>query len=202
MLKEGRDPYVETAREFYKDPSIVKTRPDGSEHPKYRIFKSFAHGTHYLGTPQGLAQRLGLLTHEAERTQRWYLGKYKKIREWQEDFKAKLISKRFVENIFGNRCYFFDRPDDRMLRAAIAWLPASTVALYINRIWLRIYEEHPQTWVLLQVHDSLVGQFPAHRREECLTQIRDAAKIILPYEDPLIIPVGIKTSTKSWGDCK
>lgn len=202
MLREGRDPYVETARECYKDPTIKKTREDGSQHPKYKVFKSFAHGTHYLGTPPGLAQRLGISVHEAERTQRWYFGKYPKIKQWQEDFKKQITLRRYIENIFGYRRYFFDRPDDAMMREAIAWLPASTVALYINRIWMNVYERHPHIAVLLQVHDSLVGQYPIYRREECLRQLEECSQIVLPYDDPLIIPTGIKTSEKSWGACK
>lgn len=202
MLREGRDPYVEAAREFYRDPSIKKTRADGSEDPRYRTFKSFAHGTHYLGTPHGLAQRLGLTVRDAERTQQWYFGKYPAIRRWQEDFKARVAARRYVENIFGYRRYYFGRPDDAMFREAIAWLPQSTVALYINRIWMRIYQEYPSIWILLQVHDSLVGQFPTHRREECLGHIQAAGQIVLPYEDPLVIPMGIKCSERSWGDCQ
>lgn len=202
MLREGRDPYVETAREFYKDPTIKKTREDGSEHPRYRTFKSFAHGTHYLGTPTGLARRLGLSVHQAETTQRWYFGRFPRIKEWQSEFCAHLRSKRYVQNIFGYRRYYFDRIDDETCRAAIAWLPQSTVALYINRIWMNLYERFPHIWVLLQVHDSLVGQFPTFRKAECLSQLHEAGQIVLPYADPLIIPVGIKTSEKSWGDCE
>jgi len=201
MLREGRDPYVETAREFHRDPTLKKTRADGSEDPRYKQFKSFCHGTHYLGTPHGLAQRLGLTIHTAERTQRWYLGKYPAIRRWQEDFKDRVTSRRYVENVFGYRRYYFDRPDDAMFREAIAWLPQSTVALYINRIWMNIYKKYPWIWVLLQVHDSLVGQFPAFRKEEAIAAIQEAGNIVLPYEDPLIIPMGLKTSETSWGEC-
>ena len=201
MLREGRDPYVEIAREFYKDPTITKTRSDGSENPKYRTFKSFAHGTHYLGTPFGLAGCLGLSVHQAESTQRWYLGRFKRIAEWQKEFCAALKSRRYVENIFGYRRYYFDRIDDATCREAIAWLPQSTVALYINRIWMNIYKQYPHIWILLQVHDSLVGQFPTWRKDECLKQLAAAAEIVLPYGDPLVIPVGVKTSEVSWGAC-
>ncbi len=203
MLREGRDPYVETAREYYRDPTIVKTRPDGTPHPKYKIFKSFAHGTHYLGTAHGLAQRLGLTVHETDRAQRWYFGKYPGIKKWQADMIAKIKAKHYVENVFGNRRYYFDRIDDSVFREAIAWVPASTVAIYINKIWLNIWENYPHIWILLQVHDSLAGQFPTHRRVECLKQLEEASQIILPYpDDPLIIPTGTKTSDVSWGDCK
>lgn len=201
MLREGRDPYVETAREFHRDPSIKKLRSDGSEDPRYRIFKSFAHGTHYLGTPHGLAQRLGLTVHAAERTQKWYFDKYPAIRQWQEEFKKQILSRRYVQNVFGYRRYYFDRPDDAMFREAIAWLPQSTVAIYIDRIWQNIYDRFSHIWVLMQVHDSIVGQFPSFRKDECLRQIVECSQIKLPYPDPLVIPVGIKTSEKSWGDC-
>lgn len=202
MLREGRDPYVETAREFYHDPSIRKTLDDGSEHPKYRIFKSFCHGTHYLGTPAGLSQRLGLTVREAERTQRWYFAKYPSIKLWQNEFKHRVSSRKFVQNIFGYRRYYFGRADDAMLREAIAWLPQSTVALYINHIWLSLFERHPNIEILMQVHDSLVGQFPSHQRDAALKAIAECGQVILPYEDPLIIPLGVKTSESSWGDCK
>lgn len=202
MLKEGRDPYMETAREFYRNPSLQKLNPNGSINPIYTRFKSFGHGTHYLGTAHGLAQRLGLTVHEAERTQRWYLGKYPRIRAWQEEFKKQVASRRFVENIFGYRRYYFDRPDEAMFREAIAWLPQSTVALYINRIWMNLYDNAKWIWILLQVHDSLVGQYPAHRREEANAALKAASQIVLPYDDPLIIPVGVKRSMKSWGACE
>lgn len=201
MLKEGKDPYVEIAREFYKDPTIRKTREDGSENPKYRTFKSFAHGTHYLGTPYGLAQRLGISVHQAESTQRWYFARFPRIRAWQNDFCAALKSRRYASNIFGYRRYYFDRIDDATCREAIAWVPQSTVALYINRIWMNVYKRYPHIWILLQVHDSLVGQFPLHRRAECLAQLDEASQIVLPYDDPLVIPSGTKTSTISWGHC-
>src|SRR5690606_11439670 len=105
MLAEGKNPYIEIAREFFKDPTIQKKLPNGNEHPKYRTSKSFAHGTHYLGTPRGLAQRLGLTTHEAERTQKWYFSRFRKIKLWQDDFCRKVTSRRYVENKFGHRRY-------------------------------------------------------------------------------------------------
>lgn len=201
MLKAGIDPYVELAREFYKDPSISKLRPDGSDDPRYKTFKSFAHGTHYLGTPYGLASRLGLSTYQAEKTQAWYFSRFPRIKAWQTEFCNQLRARRYVENVFGYRRYYFDRIDEATCREAIAWVPQSTVALYINRIWMDIYEQYKHIWILLQVHDSLVGQFPTHRKAECLEQLKAAGQIILPYVDPLVIPVGIKTSEVSWGAC-
>jgi DNA polymerase I-like protein with 3'-5' exonuclease and polymerase domains len=125
----------------------------------------------------------------------------KRIAEWQREFCAALKSRRYAQNVFGYRRYYFDRVDDATCREAIAWVPQSTVALYINRIWMNVYERFPHIQVLLQVHDSLVGQYPMHRRAECLAQLDEASQIVLPYDDPLIIPSGTKTSTISWGHC-
>lgn len=196
MLREGKNPYVEIAKEYYRDPTITK------KHPRYRDFKSLAHGTHYLGTPQGLADRIGLSVHDCDVVQKWYFGKFPEIKRWQDDFKDQVAKRRYIENVFGYRCYILDRIEGTVYNQAIAWLPQSTVACLINRGYMKIYEQHPDIQVLLQVHDSLAGQFPTHMKEVCLRQIVAAAEIPLPYDDPLKIPVGVKTSAISWGDCE
>lgn len=201
MLKEGRDPYVETAREFYKDPSITKALPNGEAHPKYRIFKSFAHGTHYLGTPTGLSRRLALTVHESEKTQRWYLGKYPAILAWHQRLKENVHKTHKVRNAFGYERFYFDRIDDDVFRQAAAWIGQSTTACVINRIYMNVYDNLKDVWVLLQVHDSLAGQFPTAKKEWALARLKEEAQITIPYDDPLIIPCGVKTSDVSWGDC-
>ena len=88
------------------------------------------------------------------------------------------------------------------MNAAAAWIPQSTVACLINKGLVAIDRDLPDVQLLLQVHDSLAGQYPIALREECQKAIISKAEISLPYADPLIIPVGIKTSQVSWGDCK
>lgn len=196
MLKEGLDPYTEIAKEFYHDPTISK------KDPRRQTFKSFAHGTNYLGTAKGLAERLGLGVHEAEQTQKWYFGRFPKIKKWQDDLKDQVYKRRMVQNVFGYRCYFFDRIEGTIFNQAAAWIPQSTVACLINRAYVKIYEELKDVQVLLQVHDSLAGQFPSHLGDWMVKQIVSKAEIELPYTgDPLIIPVGVKTSQTSWGGC-
>lgn len=195
MLAEGVDPYTYIAQEFYKDPSIKKSDP------RRQTFKSFAHGTHYLGTPKGLAERLGLSVHEADKTQKWYFQRFPKIKKWQEEFKDQLTRRKYVENIFGYRCYFLDRIQGNTYNEAIAWLPQSTVACIINRGYRNIYDNLKEVQTLLQVHDSLAGQYETHHGDWALRRIEEECSIVLPYDDPLVIPVGVKASTKSWGDC-
>lgn len=196
MLRAGLDPYTEIAKEFYHDPSI--TKKDG----RRQTFKSFAHGTNYLGTAKGLAERLGLSVHDAEKTQAWYFGRFPRIKKWQDDLKDQVFRRHMVQNVFGYRMYFFDRIEGTIFNQAAAWIPQSTVGCLINRGYVRIDRELPDVEVLLQVHDSLAGQFPTALAAKCESAIVKCTEIELPYPgDPLIIPVGVKTSTESWGAC-
>jgi len=196
MFREGLDPYTEIAKEFYGDQSI------GKKDPRRQTFKAFAHGTNYLGTAKGLAERLGLSIQDAERTQAWYFKRFPKIKAWQEEVKTQVVKRRMVQNVFGYRTYFFDRIEGTIFNQAVAWIPQSTVACLINRAYMNIYKQLREVEVLLQVHDSLAGQYPTHKEEELLPKILECARIALPYPgDPLTIPVGIKKSTQSWGHC-
>lgn len=196
MLAAGLDPYTEVAKEFYNDRSLTK------KDPRRQLFKAFCHGTHYLGTAKGLAERLGLLVHEAERTQKWYFGKFPRIEKRQKDLIDQVHKRRMVENIFGYRYYIQGRIEGTVMNEVAAWIPQSTVGCLINRAYVAIHEQEPEIDILLQVHDSLAGQYDISRAEHFRQRVIDLAQIPLPYSDPLTIPVGIKTSTKSWGDCE
>jgi DNA polymerase I-like protein with 3'-5' exonuclease and polymerase domains len=196
MLREGLDPYTEIAKEFYSDSTISKNDARRAK------FKSFVHGTNYLGTAKGLAGRLGLSVYEAERTQKWYFGRFPQIKANQERLIRQVKERRYVQNIFGYKFYFQGRIEGTVFNQAAAWIPQSTVACIINRGYVAIWKTLPHVQVLLQVHDSLAGQFPAHLHDTTTQEIVDACSITLPYADPLVVPVGIVTSTKSWGDCK
>jgi DNA polymerase I-like protein with 3'-5' exonuclease and polymerase domains len=196
LLKAGLDPYTEIAKEFYHDPTITK------KDPRRQIFKSFAHGTNYLGTAKGLAERLGLSVGEAEKTQKWYFGRFPEIKKWQDRVKDQVLKRGMVENVFGNRMYFFERIEGTIFNQAVAWIPQSTVACLINRAYVKIHQTMPEVHILLQVHDSLAGDFPTQDEDRYTKAIVEASEIALPYKgDPLIIPVGIKTSRTSWGAC-
>ena len=196
-FKNKRKPYIEVMREYYKDRSMTK-----DSHPReYGMFKSLCHGTNYLGTAEGIAPRIGLNVHETERVQKWYLGMCPEIKKWQDDLKAQVSKRRYIQNVYGYRTYFFDRIEGTIFNQAVAWIPQSTVACLINRAWEAIEEKIPEVEVLLQVHDSLVGQFQSHHGDWALRRIVEEAATPLPYAEPLVIPVGVQSSRESWGQC-
>jgi DNA polymerase-1 len=196
ILNSGEDFYSVVGKEFYHDPSFNKKDPR-----RNKFFKPFCHGTNYLGTAKGLAERLGISVHEADRTQKWYFGKFPGVKRWQEDVKDQVVKRRMVQNVFGYRCYFFDRIEGTIFNQAIAWIPQSSIACLINRAYVNIHKNLKQVEILLQVHDSLAGQFPTYDGVQTIKAIVEQSLIELPYRDPMTIPVGVKTSTESWGAC-
>ena len=185
MLREGVDIHAENAK------ALGCSRP---------MAKSWVHGTNYGGSPRTMAINCGLTIKDAERMQKRWFMVHPGIERWHRRTEAQLHSKRSVSNKFGYRRYYFDRVD-ALLPEALAWIPQSTVACVINRVWVNIHKNLPEVQVLLQVHDSLAGQFPSNSAGNVVPKLLDAARVLIPYDEPLIIPASVKTSTKSWGDC-
>jgi len=183
MLRENVDMHVENAKAL----GVAR-----------QLAKVWVHGTNYGGGPRTMAQACGLTVHKAEQMQQRWFQIHPGIRRWQERT-ADCAKKGYVQNVFGYRWYFFDRFN---LPDALAWQPQSVVGRVINTAWQRIHAEAPHIQVLLQVHDSLAGQFPSHTATASLPLLRKLATTTVPYADPLVIPVNIKTSVVSWGECE
>lgn len=187
MLREGADIHSENAK------TLGISR---------QLAKSWVHGTNYGGSPFTMARTCGVTVKEAERMQRRWFAAHPGIHQWHRRTEESLMRTREVRNRFGFRRYYFDRIES-VLPQALAWIPQSTVANVINIGWQRVIEKlYPEVEVLLQVHDSLVLQWSWRKDREIRPKVRDALLVEIPYEDPLTIPVGLKTSLTSWGDCK
>lgn len=136
-----------------------------------------------------------------------------------------------IKNAFGFRIKYFGRLDRNLLNQALAWKPQSTVAFCMELGWTSIahgldldmltelgkwsnvdwksclcdpdgYNKwHAIVHFLIQVHDSIVFQIPFHYESKA-PQIVKSMEVIVPYKDPLIIPLGHGTSRISWGDIK
>jgi len=169
---------------------------------KREFAKTFCHGTNYLGKAKTMAAHTGRTVHEIDQAQKRWFQAHPGILTWHQRVIEQVTKRRFVENKFGYRWYVFDRIDEQLFPAAVAWIPQSTVGIVINKAWLNFSANIPEVQVLLQVHDSLAGQFPTFMRDTILPKMAEQSQILIPYADPLIIPTGIKTSTVSWGDCE
>lgn len=162
--------------------------------------KQGVHAVDYGCKGRTLAMHFGSTVHEAEKFIGAWMGAHPGIEKWHRRTEAQLAKTRSVTNKFGYRRYYFDRPEG-LLPEALAWVPQSTVAIVINKIWKALYDTLTSVQVLLQVHDSLAGQIPTSQVQSTLPLMRAASQIVIPYNEPLVIPVGIKLSNQSWGAC-
>lgn len=166
-----------------------------------QLAKAWVHGTNYGGGPRTMAVACGISVHQAEKMRNRWFQAHPGIHDWHRRVEAGLKAHRSVANKFGYRRFYFDRIEG-LLPEALAWIPQSTVACVINRAWLNIYNHSRHSEVLIQVHDSLVGQFPTEHHHAAIAELKELARITVPYDDPLVIPVGVKVSTYSWGECQ
>lgn len=170
---------------------------NGRNEPLYTQNKQAVHATDYGASPRAVAVANGWTVHEAEMWQRRWFELHPAIREWQRKVESELRATRSVSNAFGYRRTYFDRVE-ALLPQALAWKPQSTIALVTFKAAMRLRLLFPWCDVLLQVHDSLILQYPKHYRNR-LAEVRSAITIPIPYADPLTIQWGLKTSTESWG---
>ena len=206
-IKNARDVFPEVVRGWSDEAIKATSYPGGI----YYINKRCVHATHNGGTPEGLAHAIGIPVNDARNFQRiWfdlhpgillYKGRVNDqlmgLWEWPDGVKRT----RVVYNAFGYRIPFFDRIKS-LLPKALAWIPQSTVAVTTVIGATRLHKTIDWVQILLQCHDSLVFQYPiAMSTTANLAKIKAALEVEVPFDDPLTIPWGLKTSRVSWGDC-
>lgn len=191
-----------------EDPSLKQMLREGIKiakvnakelHVSYYVAKVAGHATNYGGKARTLAASCGVTVHEIEKFQKRYFEKYPGILKWHKRVEESLLRTRSVANKFGYRIFYFGRIES-LLGEALAWVPQSTVACVANRAMARLERELPWAVQLIQVHDSIVGQ-SLYKYDSQLAEIPEKMKIVVPYDDPLVIPASIKASRVSWGEC-
>ncbi|TXH17935.1 MAG: hypothetical protein E6R03_03070 [Hyphomicrobiaceae bacterium] len=190
------DLHIENAR-------IIFGACNGKSDPRRQQAKQGVHAANYGSSAKTIAHHLGITIRAAEHFLVKWFAAHPSIRQWHKRVERDLFTTRSVANRFGFRRRYFDRVDG-LLPEALAWIPQSTVALTIDRGMLRIEKECPESQILLQVHDSCVGQTPIElfKTTEYRAKLKECFNNPIPYPRPLVIGVDIKWSTKSWGDCE
>lgn len=197
MFREGKKIHAENAKDLFGK----NAGPDGKREPYYSLTKRGVHATNYVCKPPTLAKHLNMSVHEASKFQKRWFDIHPWILAWHRRIEGELQSRRAISNIFGYHRHFFGRIEE-LLPEAVAWIPQSTVAIVCNMALCQVDENLPEVQLLLQVHDSLVGQYPIPLRDAVLPRLRQHLSVRVPYSDPLVIPWGLKVSTQSWGHVK
>lgn len=201
--------------EIFNDPSrdlhsencevIFGSRPKDKHDIRRYYAKQGVHLTNYGGQARVLAMALGITVHEAERFQSRWFQVHPGIKTWHNRIQMQLATKRYVENAYGYRRFYFDRIEET-LKEALAWIPQSTVAIATNLGILNVVEDAnlmaANVQLLLQVHDSSVFQWPIALSNALLPKIQQRLEVAVPYSKPLVFKPGTKLSSVSWGECE
>lgn len=200
-FRDGLKVHILNCRTMF--PELVKGWSDDAikQHPIYKKNKQAVHATNYGASANTVATTNGWTRAEAENFQNRWFSAHPGIRKWHNRVESDIRTKRTVANKFGYTRTFFDRVD-QLLPQGLAWIPQSTVALVSFNGALALKRNMPEVQLLIQVHDSLVFQYPTDREAELLPKIKMLVHNSIPYDDPLTIPWGLATSTKSWGHCE
>lgn len=129
--------------------------------------KRGGHGTNYYGTPRTMASFLKVETRVMERFQQAYFKAFPGIRKWHHAVARELQTTRQLTTPFGLTRTFWGRPnDDNTLREAIAFVPQSTIACYLNEAMWRVWNLYtPRVRLLGQVHDAILIEYQEGDKE-------------------------------------
>ena len=195
IMKAGGDVYSVLASDYYQRPITKKDE-------ERQIFKAICHGSNYLGKAGTLAAKAGLSMARVKKVQDQYFKVCPEIPNWHREVENEARKFKYVRNIFGARFWNYDFNDPMWLNKVVAAIPQSSAAILVNKALCELerVEQGKNIQVLLQVHDSLAGQFKISDTTAIERILRYMA-VEIPYKDKLVIPAALKTSSISYGDC-
>ena len=171
--------------------------------------KRLGHGTNYYGTPKTMARHSKVEVSIIEEFQRNYFAAFPCIPEWHKWIKGELQELSYLITLLGRRRYFFGRhpnndprntEGEKTLRDAIAYSPQSMTADEVDTGLIRLWRAN-RVQVLMQVHDSILFQFPEEQEDEIIPWALDLMRVEIPLVRGRAFHVPIEAKTGwNWGD--
>lgn len=163
--------------------------------------KRLGHGSNYLGTPPTMAKHAKVPVAEVREFQKNYFGALPCIPAYHSFVQAELEESRQLTTLFGRRRFFFGRPkDSATLREAIAFCPQSMTAEEINLGMLAVWRAN-RVQLLVQVHDSILFQYPEEMEDEILPWALRTLRVPLTLAGgrEFVVPTEAKVGW-NWGE--
>lgn len=170
------------------------------------LAKKLGHGTNYYGTPPTMAKHTKVNREAIELFQNKYFGAFPAIggkseHNYHKWVKMQLLTSQEIVTPYGLRRLFFGDPQaDETLREAIAFGGQSMTAKQINIGKLNIWRANI-CQLMVQVHDSILVQYPEDREDEIVPQLLELIKAPLELAKGrrFVVPSDCKTGW-NWGD--
>lgn len=184
---------------------IIAERPYYRHHTYRFMCKKLGHGSNYGGKPYTLSQQSQIEISLVSDFQPKYFRAFPAHLRWQGWTEAQLKTKGYLISLMGRRRWFFGRrtePDT--IREALAYDPQGSLSDILNRGLLNVWRASIRgaPWqVLLQVHDSLVIQYPEELEDEVIPELLQlmAIPIDLAHQRQICIPCDVKVGW-NWGE--
>lgn len=175
-----------------------------------QMSKKGGHGTNYYGKARTMAQHLHVSLSVIEQFQRQYFAAFPCIgsfdrnpreKNWHNSVRDALKETSSITTLLDRRRFFFGRyNDDETLRAAIAYEPQSLTGDEINKGMLKLWRSN-RIQLLVQVHDSILFQYPEEEEAEIIPWALEALKTHIPLKlgRDFYVPTEAKIGW-NWGD--
>jgi DNA polymerase-1 len=200
-FRQGEDIHTRTAAEVMGVPPMLVTREARNN------AKAVNFGIVYGISAFGLATNLGIPRSEAEAYIKAYFARYAGVKRFIDETIAKTRETGIARTLFGRERPIPDinarHPNARGFaeRTAVNSPIQGTAADLIKVAMLRIDEALAvmESRLLLQVHDELVLEAPAHEVEAVREMVKHRMETVSALAVPLVVEVG---AGKNWRDAK
>lgn len=170
------------------------------------LAKKLGHGTNYYGQPPTMAKHSKVQQDAIKLFQDKYFAAFPAIggpseHNYHKWVKETLRREREITTLFGRRRNFFGDPQaDETLRAAIAHSPQSMTADEIDIGLLALWRANICR-LMIQVHDSILIQYPEELEDEIVPQAMKLLRVplVLTKGREFVVPCDCKVGW-NWGD--
>ena len=131
----------------------------------------------------GLSENLQISRKEAENYIADYFSKHGKVKQYMDDQIVKCRERGYSETILGRKrpiheisssTYMVRQLGERLaMNSPIQGSAADIIKLAMIKVYKTLKEEHPDTKLLLQVHDELILSAPKHKVQEIKKVLQD-----------------------------
>lgn len=201
LLRRCIDIYTEAETGVWDDPRL----PGGGQYPPpawaRHKRKNIIHSSDYGAGERTVGEKYcgGDITAARIFLDTWFAAR-PEIREWHRSI-AHQMARSYtptIYNVWGfRRVYAYRVP----ITQPLAWIGQSTTSITKDHMMLRICDEMPEAELLLESHDSVLMQLPRRKCPDIFPALARLCEIEIPFPgDPLVIPIEIKWSLRSWGE--
>jgi len=195
VFANGEDVHQSTAAEIFNVPLSEVTQE------QRRSAKAVNFGLIYGMSAFGLAKQLGVSRGEADSYIQAYFKRFAGVKNFMDDIRKLGVAQGFVETIYGRRIYFPDLQSKVSMkqkaaeRAAINAPMQGSQADIIKKAMIEIdawlQDAEPKVVMIMQVHDELIFEVPAHKVDMISEKIKTIMTSCATLSIPLVVDVGV-----------